>query len=541
MSEIIKKADKLFSDTERQNKKNTWSLLSEFLLPNKSGIYLNEETPKGQKKTERLFDSTAPNAVKDLAASFHSTLTNPSSTWTTFRFKDRALEDSREASMWLTESNRILHNFINESNFDTQVGSAYLSLSALATMVMFVEEKPRDREGNFTGVRFEAWNMSQVAFMNNAEGIADTVVRKFKMTIKQLMERFEDPPKEVVELKDQPDKELEVYHWIEPRPEEEVELNEFGLAPENKRPYRSVHVLKHGDNPILQETGYYELPVFVARWETEPNEVYGRGPGDIALPDVRSLNKVKELTLSAAAKAVKPAWGVTNAAAIDQLDLRANAVNVFNGDQSTIWPLNSEARFDVTQFQAEDLRNSIRSVFFIDKLMLPPRQETGEMTAFEIQQRLEQMQRILGPTLSRLNSEFLTPLVERVFGILFRAGQFPQMPNILKQEGVNVDIKFINPLSRSQQLEELNNIRAWLSNVAEVAQVKPEATLYINTSEVIKKFTEARNIPESLVVPEQEVQETLQQRQQSAQAQEQLQQGVDTADILSKLQGQQGG
>lgn len=540
MSEVIKTADKLFNNTERSNKASSWQLLSEFLLPNKSGIYVGEPS-KGSKKTQRLYDSTGSQSVQDLAASFHSTLTNPSSKWTTFRFKDRQLEDSRESSQWLTESNDVLHNSINESNFDTQVSQSYQSFSAFGTMVLFCEERKRDKEGRFRGVKFEAWSLSEVAFAENDNKIVDTIYRKFKLTVKQIMQKFEEVPKEVLELKDQPFKELEVYHAIEPRPEEEVDLNEFGLAPADKRPFRSIYVLKHGENPILDETGYYELPFFVARWSTTPGEVYGRGPGDIALPDVRSLNKVKELSLQAAAKAVKPAWGVSSAAAIEQLDLRADQVNVLNGDRNSIFPINSEARFDVTQFESQDLKNSIRSIFFIDKLLLPPRTETGEMTAFEIQQRLEQMQRILGPTLSRLNSEFLTPLVERVFGILFRAGQLPKMPNILRQRGVNVDIKFVNPLSRSQQLEELSNIRAWLQNVAEVAQIKPEATLYVNTPEVIKNFADARNIPESMVVPDKEVQAIIQQQQEQAQRSQQLEQGIAAADIASKVGGQQGG
>ncbi len=38
--------------------------------------------------------------------------------------------------------------------------------------------------------------------------------------------------------------------------------------------------------------------------------------------------------------------------------------------------------------EEERLQNSIKSAFYIDKLMLPPRTETGEMTAYEIQERL---------------------------------------------------------------------------------------------------------------------------------------------------------
>lgn len=267
-----------------------------------------------------------------------------------------------------------------------------------------------------------------------------------------------------------------------------------------------------------------------------PGEVYGRGPGHIALPDVRSLNEVKRLSLLAAAKSVNPTWLVDQRAIISQLDLRPDKVNVVNGvDQ--IKQLQNEARFDVTQFTSEDLKNSIKSIFFMDKLMLPPRTETGEMTAFEIQQRLEQMQKVLGPTLSRLNSEFLTPLVVRVFNILLRAGVLPQMPPILQEMGINIDIKFVNPLSRAQEVEEINNIRSFLLNITELAQVDPSVLDYIDGDAIVKQVAQLRAITPNLLRDDKEVQAMRQQRAQQQQQQQMVDQGVGLADIVSKTGG----
>ena len=189
MTDIIKKADRLFNNTERSNAAATWELISEFMLPNQSGIFQGEDT-KGGKKTSRLYDSTAVQLVHDLAAAIHSTLTNPATKWSKLRFKDDALNNNAQATQWLEDVNIAIHDVLNESNFDTQVSKNYQAFCCLGTMVLFTEEDDRDESGNFNGLRFEAWHLSQVAFLENKRGEADTVYRKFKMTLKQMKERF---------------------------------------------------------------------------------------------------------------------------------------------------------------------------------------------------------------------------------------------------------------------------------------------------------------------------------------------------------------
>jgi hypothetical protein len=531
---IIKKADKLFNNTERSNASSTWELISEFMLPNQSGIFEGEDT-KGGKKTQRLYDSTAIQLVHDLAAAIHSTLTNPATKWSKLRFKDDTLNNNAQATAWLDEVNTIIHDFINESNFDTQVSKNYQAFACLGTMALFIEEADRELAGEFNGLRFEAWHLSQIAIVENKDGAVDTVYRKFKMTAKQIAEKFKNPPEDIVkELDENGDKEFEIYHCVAPRDKSLVKLNEFGLAPAKNRPFMSLYMIKglDEDKAILEESGYYEFPVMVTRWSTMPGEVYGRGPGHIALPDVRSLNELKRLALEAASTNALPSYLVDKRQVIGQLDLRPNKVNIVKDVDRAIRQISTEARFDLTQFTSEELRNSIKSIFFMDKLLLPPRQETGEMTAFEIQQRLEQMQKVLGPTLSRLNSEFLTPLVVRIFNILLRSNVLPQLPPILEQEGINIDIRFVNPLSRAQEIEEINNIRSFLLNISELAQVSPEVLDYIDGDAIVKAVANARSIPPNLLKDDREVNELRQQRAQAQQAQTAVDQGVGLADII---------
>lgn len=533
-------ADKAFNDNERQNQKAIWENLAEFIIPSQSGIF-NGETTRGDRKTERLFDSTAPQANLDLAASIHATVTNPATKWSSIKFKDDDLNNNPEAVAWLEAANNKIHEAINESNFDAMAAKNYQGLTALGTMVLFQEEDPLSDKEGFGGFRFNAWHLSEVAFLENEAGIADTVYRKFKMTLKQLMERFEDKLpddlKRAVLVK--PNDMMEVFHEIKPRNPEDVRFNELGLALPKERPFSSTYVLDKG-SIVLEEGGYYELPVYVTRWSTMPGEVYGRASGHIALPDIRTLNKAKQLGLKAIARAIDPPMIAEKRNVLGNFDIRPGRLSLVRNVEG-IRELGSQARFDVSQFAVEDLRNSIKSIFFIDKLMLPPRTETGEQTAFEIAERLAQMQKVLGPTLSRLNNEYLTPLIARSFKLLLRGNALPPLPEILRERGINIDIRFVNPLARSQRLEEINNIAAWVQQTAGHAQLTGDASVldWIDGDFVTKENASIRGIPEGAIRSQDQVDATREQRQQQITAQQQLEAGTQLADIASKTGGGQ--
>ena len=534
--DIKREADRAFSSTERTNQERLWEEIAEFVVPNQFNNFFGDDTP-GQRKTRRLFDSVAGQAAQDLAASIHSTLTNPSTKWSVIKFKDKSLNDNEEAVAWLEAANNAIHSELASSNFDGAVAKAYQSITTFGSMMMLHEQDNVDE--TFDKFKFNTWHMSEVAFSENSNGIADRVFRKFKMTKRQIMEKWPDTfPKEW----DQPqaknlDEKQEIIHAIFPRDPREVRLNEFGLAPGKSRPFASMYILGN-KSELLEEGGFYELPVYVVRWSTMPGEEYGRGPSHLALPDVRTLNKTKQLSLKAAAKAIDPPVLVTKRNLFGNFDIRPGRVTLVR-DVNGFREMNTSARFDLTQFEVESLRNSIKSIYFIDKLMLPPRTETGEQTAFEVAERLAQMQKVLGPTLSRFNHEFLSPLIVRCFKILLREGILPPLPEVLLESGVDVAIRFVNPLSINQRQEELNNLSAWVGQASLLAQTTGDmgALDWVDSDFIVKFSADLRGIPEGAVKTSDQVEAEREARAQQAQQQQALEAGVKMADIESKIQG----
>lgn len=544
--ELVRRAMGLFNSTERKNSEEQWSTISEYMLPGQSGIFVGEthtsttrpigaSTPGG-KKTSRLFDSTAIQANSDLASAIHGTLTNPATKWSKIRFKDESLNNDHEAVAWMEAVNNQIHSALNESNFDTEVAKNYKVYTSLGSMAL-IHESAGDEDDANSKLKFKAVHLSEIVWEENSEGRADTVFRSFRMTAKQAAQQFgeenlSDNMRQKAE--DKPNDEVRFIHAILPRKKSEVRLNDLGLAQPKERPIASLYIDME-DKHIVQEGGYYEFPVHVVRWETMPGERYGRGPGHIALPDVRTLNRAKELGLHALNKAINPPMLATRRDVVGSLDLRPGQITVMN-DINGIRPLENTARFDVTQFATQDMQQSIKSIFYLDKLLLPPRTETGEMTAHEIQVRTEQMQRVLGPTLGRLNAELLSPLIERTFNILLRSGSLPEVPAQIKEIGLDVEIIFVNQLARSQQFGDITNIQGWVQELGLIAQLKPEIIDYIDADGIAKHLAKVRGIPEVAITNDDVVADQREQRAQQAQQQQALDAGVQMADINSKVQ-----
>jgi hypothetical protein len=207
----------------------------------------------------------------------------------------------------------------------------------------------------------------------------------------------------------------------------------------------------------------------------------------------------------------------------------------------SIEPFNFNINLQAAFAGMEESKALITKIFFLDKLILPPRTETGEMTAFEVSARIEQMQRVLGPTLSRLNSEFLTPLIARAFKMLLRAGALPEMPDVLKERGVDIEIVFINQLAKAQQFDDIQNIQQWVQSVALLAQIKPEAIDHIDADGIVKHIAKIQNIPEVAITDDKAIREAREQRAQQQQAAMMLEATNKAADTASKMQGVEGG
>ena len=137
------------------------------------------------------------------------------------------------------------------------------------------------------------------------------------------------------------------------------------------------------------------------------------------------------------------------------------------------------------------------------------------MTATEVQVRYELMQRLLGPTLGRLQNDFLDPLVSRTFRILMRAGQLPEIPDELRQVGGEMDIEYTGPLARAQRMTEADSMTRWVNNLAPLAQIKPDILDNVDFDKFATELGETLGVPASNMRSEIEIKRLRKQREQA--------------------------
>ena len=183
------------------------------------------------------------------------------------------------------------------------------------------------------------------------------------------------------------------------------------------------------------------------------------------------------------------------------LDMEAGTLNVMR-DINGVRPFESAARFDVSQLQRGELQGSIRRQFFVDQLEL---KESPAMTATEVQVRYEMMQRLLGPTLGRLQADFLDPCVIRTFNILWRAGELPDPPESLMDADSQLDIEYLGPMPRAQKQDQVASYERLVQMAMAIAQANPDSLQVVDWDQLLRDGAMLLGIPSDALVGEEQL------------------------------------
>ena len=178
------------------------------------------------------------------------------------------------------------------------------------------------------------------------------------------------------------------------------------------------------------------------------------------------------------------------------------------------------------------LEDKIRSIFFVDQLQFAG---GPNMTATEVLQRTEEKLRLMGPILGRVQSEFLGPVLDRVFGILFRQGRFGTPPESLPAK---FDFEFTGQVAQAQRQQESNGFLRAVEVLGPLLQLKPETlTDNIEADKLLRDTMEMFGVSMDKLTPERKRDIIKDQREQIQQLQQQMALAEQAAE--TDLAGQQ--
>jgi hypothetical protein len=498
-NELIKRF--LAVKARRTTVQATWDLIEEYVTPYRGRMFkdITDEHAVDWKQRQ-LWDSTAVMAHQNLAASLHGALTSPSIRWFDIRFRKETLNKNTDAAAWLRRASDRTFYELQDSNFNLEVNECYQDICGFGTGFISEEEVNADK---WDGLIFSGVPLKEAFFEEDFKGQVRYFYRLMKWDATKLVSKFGDKvPEKIKEAAEKgSDEKFEVVFCIYPRKVEKPEYAKV-LSPK-QRPFGYKYLCVQGGEELGQEGGYYEMPVFAPRWRKTSESVWGNSPAMFALADILTLNEWVEIMTVWSEKQTDPPIFAEERSVITDLDLSASSLNTVR-DINGIKEFVSRGNVAVTEMGLEKLRANIRNYFFNDQLNFPDPQATP-MTATEAQIRYELMQRLLGPTLGRLQSDMLDPIIQRTFNLLARAGEFGDIPDILLQENPDMDVEYLGALARAQRIDQAQAVERWAMSLGNLSQVMPGVLDVPNDEKIARELGLLLNVDPSLMRSGEEV------------------------------------
>ena len=450
---------------------NLWQDCYDYALPQRGDF--SGFSSGGNRRSERLYDATAMDAVDQLAASLLGHLTPAWTPW--FGLKpgpDLDAEDAQALAPILEKAGLILQAHFDRSNFSVEIHQAFLDLVVAGTGSLAVEEA---EPGHYSALRFTAIPLQAIVLEEGNNGFLDCTYRTLSLTLAQIGSRY--PQADIPES---------VLNSAERNVQAQFKITE-AVVPDGTSYLYTAFL----EESILLETRLPHSPILNFRWMKSPGEIYGRSPVMKALPDIKTANKVVELILKNASIAVTGIWqadddGVLNPA---NIELVPGAIIPKAVGSKGLTPLEMPGRFDVSQIVLDDLRARIRHSLLIDRL---PQMDGRRMTATEVVERANEMALLLGATYGRLQCELLTPLIQRAYAILRRRGEVPD----LAIDGRIIEIDYRSPLARAMSQRHVQTTLSWLQNVQAMG---PQALAVVDLQQAARYLGEALGVPGYLI------------------------------------------
>ena len=313
-----------------------------------------------------------------------------------------------------------------------------LDYAAFGQCVISMEEAP-----NRSHLYMRTHHFRDCAWLENEIGDIDHLHRKDSMTARKLKATFGEKAlheniKQACEKN--PSQPFPIRVIVMPADEYDYTGPGHKAAGGRKLPFTICYV-DVNNCKILKEGALPDFNYIVPRWQTRSGSPYAFSPATMtALPDARMIETLARILLEAGEKAVDPPLIATEEAVRD-ISTGAGGVSWIDYayDEKlgeALRPLKISGDMRTGFAMRQDLRELLKSGFYIDKLTLP---EAGkDMTAYEVARRLEEHVRNLLPIFEPIEVEYNSRLLDKAFTLLRNMNTFDlaSMPDALSKRDI---------------------------------------------------------------------------------------------------------
>ena len=514
---------------ERTTFDEHWKELSRYMAPRR-GRFITSDRNKGERVWKEIVNSAGAQAYKVFRNGMLSGVMSPTRQWFELGVDDPRLMESQAVKVWLQEVTAQITRVFNQSNLYNMAPVFLGELGLYGTSAM-------SHEDDFdTVARFYTHTAGSYIIAQNDKYQVDTFGRHFEMTTIQLIKKFgiENVSQPIRRAYDSGTYEAwwPIYHLIEPNPDYDPTRKTNGFKKFRSCYFEPGANIGSSSDKFLSKSGFSRFPVYVGRWETTAEDIYGTDcPGMLSLGDVKMLQQQeKELARSIRLQNLPAFRGPASLAAKD-IDLQSGNVTLYDTDtgQNQLQPV-YQPNADVNSM-ALDIRRTegrIAQAWYNDLFLAITQMEGVQpRNQLELSQRNQERLLQLGPVLERLHNEFLTPMVDRTFDRLVEISTdqngnwldrsvIPKPPPEL--EGRDIAPKYISSIAIAQRAAGTGPIEQGLAFVAGLIGSGLSDGLKIDGDQAIDEHLSRIGTPARIVRPDEEVAKMREERQQMAQA-----------------------
>ena len=430
--------------SERSGFESHWQDIADFIAPAKLRLFLSDAN-EGGKKYGKIVDETALLARRDFVSGMMAGLTSPARPWFKLGTDDQDLNEFKAVKEWLETVERRMLLAFAKSNLYRALPNMYDDVGTFGTASMAVHHRPE------TMIWCKPFNVGEYWVATNEWGLVDTFYRRSVMTVGQLVKKFgEDavsrPIKNMWDRGDA-DSQIPVIQAIEPN-----DNRITGYKDAQNMPVRSVWFEEGATGgEFLEQRGFEEFPVMAPRWYASGSDIYGVDcPGMLALGGVKQLQHEQRRKAEAIDKMVRPPMQAPSS-------MQQRPINLLPGGMTYVDEIAAGSGLRPayeTNPYIGDLKEDIRDVqdriersYFVDLFRMISSMDRREVTAREIQERHEEKLLMLGPTLQRLQTELLDPLIDRTFSIMARPEIDVLPPAPEEIQGKELRVEYVSMLA----------------------------------------------------------------------------------------------
>jgi hypothetical protein len=467
----------------------------------------------GQKKTQYQVDASGALALQQFCAISDSMITPKNRLWHGLE-TDEYLMKQRGVRQFYDDLRALVFNYRyrTDGNFYGQNFRIWKSLGSFGNSIMYVDGLDRRWHGGRPGLRYHAVHLRECFFAENHQGIVTTMVRWFRLTARQACEKFGEewiPESLRPALEKDLQTPFQFLHCVRPRDESEYDperLDYLGM------PFEAYYVSIDGQCLMGPEGGYRVFPYAVSRYDQAPDEVYGRGPTQLVLPGLKTLNAQKSVFLKTGHRASDPVLLLPDDGILD-FDLRPGAKNpggVTADGKLLVHPLPT-GNIAITEKMMLEERGLIENMFLTP--LFKTLMQNPNMTATQVVELINERAMLVAPTLGRQHSEYAGGLVPREISLLYqmRVPDLPKPPGVLleasSRDGIHFEVTDTSPLALQARSSQVAGTLRTLDVANQIANFSGDNSVYdyFNMQKIIARVGEMNEMPTDLTATPDEV------------------------------------